>query len=89
MSGTSFVALYRGQSVATARLVAVSADPHLVATVSDALITETAALATADAAGGCLERGRRSALRVMGREAHQAAAADGKPQRSRRGGEER
>jgi hypothetical protein len=35
---TSFVAVYRGQTVGEAKLIAVSADPNLVAEVSSRLL---------------------------------------------------
>ena len=66
--GSTFVALYRGQTVASARLVAVSADPMLVADVA-ARVLAAGAGASDDPVLTELERGRRAALRVIGREA--------------------
>ncbi len=63
---TTFVALYRGKSVADAKLVAVSADPSLVADVTARMLSKPAP--AGDPAVACLERGRRDALRVIERE---------------------
>ncbi|MDP8922109.1 MAG: hypothetical protein M3O34_04445 [Chloroflexota bacterium] len=71
MPGTSFVALYRGESIASARLVAVSADPQLVVAVSAELLTQ-ASPDEQDPVGFALERGRRAALRAIQREATDA-----------------
>jgi hypothetical protein len=65
---TTFVAIYRGSTVAEARLVAVSADPALVADVSGRLLQRPLD-ETADPVIGSLERGRRAALRMIKREA--------------------
>ena len=67
MAATSFVALYRGESVSAARLIAVSADPALVADVTTRLL-ESPPSGAADPALRPLERGRRAALRVIRRE---------------------
>ena len=68
MPGTSFVALYRGESVSAARLVAVSTDPALVATVSDRLLRDQTE-PEQDAVIANVERGRRAALRLIRSEA--------------------
>lgn len=60
----SFIALYRGKSVAEARLVSVSADPDLVATVTQALISQDRA-SSDDEALRAVEEGRRRALRLI------------------------
>jgi len=65
---TSFVAIYRGQSVAAARLIAVSADPDLVADVSGRLL-EKRPVEIQDAVVENLERGRRAALQLIQKEA--------------------
>ena len=71
MPATSFVALYRGESIAAAHLVAVSADPALVSQVTVRLL-EAAPGGDDDPAVRKLERGRRSALRLICREAADA-----------------
>ena len=68
---TSFVALYRGESISSARLVAVSADPFIVAAISDQLLRERQA-GDQDSVIANLERGRHAALRVIHREAADA-----------------
>ena len=71
MKGTSFVALYRGATIASARLVAVSADPALAAEVSEWLLRDP--LRAQDQVLSTLEQGRRSALRLMRKEAADAS----------------
>jgi hypothetical protein len=66
-TSTSFVALYRGESVSSAQLVAVSADPGLVADVSRRLLRVPPAH-DQDPVFSNLERGRRAALRLIQRE---------------------
>ena len=66
--GTSFVALYRGATVATARLIATSADPALVADVAARVLAARDRVED-DPVLASLERGRRAALRVIGHEA--------------------
>ena len=63
---TTFVAVYHGKSVGEAKLVAVSADPMLVADVTARLLAQPAP--AGDSAVACLERGRRDALRVIEQE---------------------
>ena len=65
---TTFVALYRGPTVASAKLVAVTADPSLVADVSARLLQQPAGNPEDPVVDG-LERARRSALRLIHREA--------------------
>jgi hypothetical protein len=66
------VALYRGETVAAARLVAVSADPRLVEVVSAGLLTQLPP-DEPDPVGIALGRGRRAALRAIKREAADAS----------------
>ena len=66
MEGTSFIALYRGATIRSARLVAVSADPRLAADVARRILREP--LSDEDSVVATLERGRRSALRAIARE---------------------
>ncbi len=69
---TTFIALYRGQTVSDARLVAVSADPRLVGAVAAELLQQKQAEQGGDdAVLASLARGRRGALRVIAREAQQ------------------
>jgi hypothetical protein len=65
---TTFVALYRGETVASARLIAVTADPLLVADVSSRLLGHRSA-DEPDLIVAGLERARRSALRQIHEEA--------------------
>lgn len=65
---TSFVAVYRGDSIASARLIAVSADPVLVSEVTGRILQEHPR-AESDPVVATLERGRRAALRLIKREA--------------------
>jgi hypothetical protein len=65
---TSFVAIYRGQTVGDARLVAVSANPALVAEVSSKLLKDAPAQGV-DEVLEALEGGRRSALALVARKA--------------------
>jgi hypothetical protein len=62
--GTTWVALYHGSTVASARLVAVSADPVLVADVA-ARVLDVGETRTADRVLAPLARGRRAALRAI------------------------
>ena len=66
MEGTSFVALYRGSSIRSARLIAVSADPTLTADVARKMLGAPAA--SDDPVIASLERGRHAALRAIARE---------------------
>ena len=65
---TTFLALYRGKTVADAKMVAVTADPGLVAVVATHLL-DTPQPHDEDAVVNTLERGRRAALRLIKREA--------------------
>ena len=63
----TFIGLYRGTSVADARLIAVSADPELVADVTARLL-QAGPPDAEDPAVRTLERGRQAALRLIRRE---------------------
>ena len=65
---TTFIAIYRGHSVAEARLIAVSADPELVSQVTAELL-RTRPPEGGDPVLSSLERGRRAALRLITKEA--------------------
>jgi hypothetical protein len=67
----TFVAIYRGRTIAEARLVALSADPQLVADVSARILHERQAGDEPDPVIGHLERGRKAALRPIQREVTQ------------------
>ncbi len=64
----SFLVLYRGDTVGSARLVAVSADPRLVAEFADRLLTQPDADARGDPVLTPLHQGRHRALQVVKRE---------------------
>jgi hypothetical protein len=64
---TSFIAIYRGKTVAEARLIAVSANPDLVAEVSSKLLEEVAN--EGDEILEALSKGRRFALTLVKQEA--------------------
>lgn len=70
---TSFIALYRGPTIASAQLIAVSADPQLVALVADRLL-ESPQLEAPDPITQALNRGRTTALRLITKEALDAPA---------------
>jgi hypothetical protein len=65
---TSFVALYRGESVGAAKLIAVSAEPKLVRDLAARILAESED-EEPDAALRELERGRRRALQLVKTEA--------------------
>ena len=73
MSGTSFVAIYRGPTINAARFIAVSADPSLVAHVCDRLLASPPG--ESDFVTSEVESGRRAALRLIHREATNAPDA--------------
>jgi hypothetical protein len=70
---TTFLALYRGRTVAEAKMVAVTADPALVATVAAHLL-DTPPPQDEDPVVTTLEQGRRAALRLIKQEAGNGAA---------------
>lgn len=65
---TSFVAIYRGRTVGDARLIAVSANPDLVAEVSSKLLEDTPRK-DGDEILDALDGGRRSALTLVAQKA--------------------
>ncbi len=79
---TSFIAVYRGLTVGQARLIAVSADPALVADVSSKMLEKTAR--DEDKIINEIESGRRSALSLIVREAK--AGKDNLNEQSKRNG---
>ncbi len=67
---SSFVALYRGDSVSAAKIVAVSADPEIVAEFASRLLQVPTDLEPEqDPVLKTIENGRRRALRIITREA--------------------
>ena len=64
---TRFLALYRGKTIAEAKIVAVTADPTLVSAVATHLL-DTHEPQDADPVITTLERGRRGALRLIKQE---------------------
>jgi hypothetical protein len=68
----TFVAIYRGETIAGARLIALSADPALVAEVSARILHEHPAK-DPDPVVACVEHGRRAALRLIQQEVADAA----------------
>jgi len=69
---TTFLAVYRGKAIAEAKMVAVTADPELVAAVVTRLL-DTPPPHNADPVITSLERGRRGALRLIKQEAGNGA----------------
>ncbi|MAG37623.1 MAG: hypothetical protein CL878_15420 [Dehalococcoidia bacterium] len=67
---TGFVVVYRGPTIAQARLGAVSADPTLIAAVAARLLEKPALTAQVppDPAAAKLDGGRRQALSLIRRE---------------------
>jgi hypothetical protein len=69
---TTFLALYRGKTIAEAKMIAVTADPQLVATVATHLL-DTPQPQDADPVITTLEHGRHGALRLIKQEAGNGA----------------
>ena len=63
---TSFVVLYRGRSLADARLVCLTSDPQVVRAVARSAFAEQ--VLDGDAAMDNLIRGRREALKIISEE---------------------
>ena len=70
---STFLALYRGDTVAGAQLVAVTADPATVADFARRLLRQPAVTpeSSADPVVRSIEQGQRKALRLVEREARQ------------------
>ncbi|MCK6553316.1 hypothetical protein L6Q96_01820 [Candidatus Binatia bacterium] len=64
----SYLALYRGSSLATAELISVSTDPALISAVASTLLKQ-ATPPPDDAAAAALRNGRRRALRLIHKQA--------------------
>jgi hypothetical protein len=69
---TTFLALYRGESVATAKLLALTAEPELVRDFAERMLARPEGREP-DAVLAELEHGRRRALRLVRGEAQSAA----------------
>ncbi len=65
---STFVAIYRGRTASDARLVAVSADPAIVATVIGQILAERRPGAAEDPVVEGIDRARRHGLRLIQRE---------------------
>jgi hypothetical protein len=72
LMSTSFLALYRGKTIAEAKMIAVTTDPQLVASVATHLL-DAPQPQDADPVITTLERGRRGALRLIKQEAGNGA----------------
>ena len=70
---TTFLAIYRGKTVTDAKMVAVTADPTLVAAVATHLL-DTPEPQDRDPVITSLDRGRRAALRLITQESRDARA---------------
>jgi hypothetical protein len=61
----TFLALYRGESVSAAKLLALTAEPALVRDFAARLLVESAQTQDTDPVLGELEQGRRRALHLV------------------------
>jgi hypothetical protein len=61
---TTFIALYRGETVATAKIIVVTSEPALVREMAERLLA-TASFAQNDHILREIEQGRRRALRLI------------------------
>lgn len=64
---TTFVAIYGGNTISDSRLIALSADPGLVADVTSRILQEQVGRDT-DPVVASVEKGRREALRLIKQE---------------------
>jgi hypothetical protein len=65
---TTFLAIYRGNTVSDAKMIAVSADPSLVSSVAERMLKDPRAIDPddeSDAAIVALSKGRRAALQLI------------------------
>lgn len=65
---STFIAIYRGRSASDARLVALSADPALVATVAGQILAQRRPGLAEDPIVEGIDRARRQGLRLILRE---------------------
>lgn len=69
---TSFITLYRGDTVGEAKIVAVCADPDVVADFASRLLQNSRNEKTGDPVLGALQQGKTRALRLVKTEAAHA-----------------
>ena len=67
----TFVAIYRGETIDSARLIALSADPELIADVTARILQEHPGKHP-DPIVACVEKGRKAALHLIAKEAAHA-----------------
>jgi hypothetical protein len=65
---STFIAVYRGRTASDARLVAVSSDPVIVATVVGQMLADRSGRPGQDPVVGAIDRARREGLRLIRRE---------------------
>jgi hypothetical protein len=65
---TNFIALYRGETVASAKIIAVSADANLVADFAARMLHHHKRETEGDSVVRSLDAGRRQALRLIAEE---------------------
>ena len=68
----TFVAIYSGETIAGARLIALSANPVLIAEVSARILHEHSDQEAQDPIIACVEQGRKHALRLITQESRDA-----------------
>ena len=75
---TTFLALYRGNTVAEAKIVCVSADPELVSYIAQRLLTNDSNkdLPDSDAVLNALSVGRASALKLIAERTPESGGAN-------------
>jgi hypothetical protein len=64
----TFIAVYRGENITEAKLVAVSAEPELVSHVATKLLQAPSPGSMEDSVLTAIEQGRRRALRLIKKE---------------------
>lgn len=67
---TTFVVLYRGDTINSAKMIAVAHDPNIVSLVADQLLHDQSAKTEADPVLNALQTGREQALRAIQGESH-------------------
>jgi hypothetical protein len=65
---STFIAIYRGRTASDARLVAITSDPAIVATVVGQMLADQNDGTADDPVVGAIDRARRQGLRVIRRE---------------------
>jgi len=68
---SAYIAVYYGANIEEARMVAVSADPRLLAYVAEEMLEDQTLAPALDPVASALDKGRRSALRLIHQEASQ------------------